>query len=1018
MNIHNETSKYMLKYQKAKAKLVEYGVDKDNYPHFTLNSNDLSYTTTFIISKYVESIIENDDYTRLEFYPHLELAAQYFDAAVNSKDREMHSIDFLLSGAAAYFLSDDFGSSRVLCSKITQKFNTINPQTMLLELFRFLHLNHEIRIPTKPSFSRIILESLKKYFSTNVMRNNFDETLSEYRQVIYKRDNPIEIYYVDILIAIITEMLNKTSWKLLPQYSNLDSNIWAPYIKKKNSIKIMWPAQQVIGQSGILRGLNSIVQLPTGVGKTRSIELIIRSAFLAKRASTAIIIAPLRALCNEISYDLGLAFESEVLINQFTDVLQEDFSLENGGIFKERIFICTPEKLNYILHHQIELLSEIDLYIFDEAHMFDDGKRGAIYELLITEIRGQISDENQIVLLSAVLSNAVEINEWMFEQNGVVTSSDGIKSTPKSIGFVSKNTDIYYYTDNVNEYDFFIPRSIKKVELNMLKGERKKRYFPEITDAKDVALFQANRLCRNGGVAIYVNKTESINTVMKRVIDIINRGYSLSNVKENSDILELEKISNLISIHYGKEHEFTIASKLGIFPHYSDLSNGVKLSVEYSLRHNNIRFVVCTSTLAQGVNIPIKYLFITSFQTSRDRMQIRSFQNLLGRTARTGMYTEGSIVITDVKLYDEKADRRHGGRYRWDDCISMFDPINAEVCNSSILMLTQSFNIDYETKVSGSKIVQFIIDNYSNSNWDILLINEISIWYEKKFPDRSKDKIFTGINLRKGIVEIIENHLCFVFSNNRDENLEEQSKNICLSTLAYALGTVEEKELLLQIFEVVTQKIVHFDMEIIQNYARTMVGIDFSEKISDWIISNSIGQVFYSENQLLKMINEFFYSSNNLKISSDAFEIICDSWISGQVYYEISSDERINLKIKDIEKICNKILSFELSFFIGNIIDLLHVENEDEYSVSPYEQLQLLQKKIKYGVSTITEISICEEVFNDRYIAKSIAEKLHDANIQNTDIINALKRKQDEIHSLLANFPQYFAGKLSDLLNK
>ena len=1017
MNIQSNTSKYMLKYQKAKAKLVEYGVDKVNYPNFALNSNDLSYTTTYIISKYVESIIENDDNTRKGFYPHLELVAQYFDAAVNSKDREMHSIDFLLSGAAAYFLSDDFGSSRVLCSKITQNFNNMNPQTMLLEIFRFLHFNQEIRIPTKQSLSRMILKGLKDYFSNNILRSNFDEVLSDYRHGIYKRDNPMEIYYVDILIAIITEMLKKTSWKLLPEYSGLDCNTWAPYIKKKNSIKIMWPAQQIIGESGVLRGLNSIVQLPTGVGKTRSIELIIRSAFLAKRASTAIIIAPLRALCNEISYDLGQAFESEVVINQFTDVLQEDFSLENGMIFKERIFICTPEKLNYIIHHEIGILSEIDLFIFDEAHMFDDGKRGAIYELLLTEIRGQISDKNQVVLLSAVLSNAVEISGWMFEQNGVVTSSDGLKSTPKSIGFVSKNTDVYYYTDDVNEYDFFIPRSIKKVELDMFKRERKKRYFPEINEAKDIALFQANKLCRNGGVAIYVNKTESINTVLKRAIDIVSRGYNLSNIKENSDVLELEKISYLMSIHYGIEHEFTEASKFGIVPHYSDLANGLKLAVEYSLRHNNIRFVVCTSTLAQGVNIPIKYLFITSFQTSRDRMQIRNFQNLMGRTARTGMYTEGSLIITDAKLYDEKTDRRNGGRYRWNDCISMFDPINAEVCNSSILMVTQSFNVDYETKVNGSKIVQFIVDNYSNSDWDILLINDISEWYEKKFPDRTKDKIIAGINLRKSIVEIIENHLCFVFSNNRDENFGELSKKICLSTLAYALSTAEEKELLLQIFEVITQKIVQFDMETIHDYARTMIGIDFSEKILDWIISNSIGQVIYSDDQLLKVIIEFFYSSNNLKISNNVFEIICDFWISGQTYFEIFCDTKINLKIKDIEKICNKILSYELSFFIGNIIDLLHVESEVECSVFSFEQLQLLQKKIKYGVSTKTEISICEEVFNDRYIAKIVAEQLNDINIQNADIINALKREKVEILILLEKYPRYFTDKFTDLSN-
>lgn len=41
--IFSNTSKYMLKYQKAKAKLVEYDIQQKDYPKFPLNSNELSY---------------------------------------------------------------------------------------------------------------------------------------------------------------------------------------------------------------------------------------------------------------------------------------------------------------------------------------------------------------------------------------------------------------------------------------------------------------------------------------------------------------------------------------------------------------------------------------------------------------------------------------------------------------------------------------------------------------------------------------------------------------------------------------------------------------------------------------------------------------------------------------------------------------------------------------------------------------------------------------------------------------
>lgn len=39
--IFSNTSNYMLKYQKAKAKLVEYDIPRKDYPKFPLNSNEL-----------------------------------------------------------------------------------------------------------------------------------------------------------------------------------------------------------------------------------------------------------------------------------------------------------------------------------------------------------------------------------------------------------------------------------------------------------------------------------------------------------------------------------------------------------------------------------------------------------------------------------------------------------------------------------------------------------------------------------------------------------------------------------------------------------------------------------------------------------------------------------------------------------------------------------------------------------------------------------------------------------------
>ena len=336
--IFSNTSNYMLKYQKAKAKLVEYDIPQKDYPKFPLNSNELSYPVVYILSRYAESVIENNVADMEEFSPHLVAASQYFDAAVGANDREEYDADFLLSGAAAYFLSDDFGSAKVLCSDFFVRINPeINePQKITGNLLGYLLLNRDFHISVDTPNGEKVCHLLLVYYNTGEGVEEIRSLLSEYRKAIYENDAPMEIYYVDILCAIVMVALSKSSWILLPRYSELDQSLWSDYLKSPKAPRMLWPAQQLIGEKGVLRGQSAIVQLPTGVGKTKSIELVIRSSFASGRATTAIIVAPLRALCNEIANDMISAFGDEVLVNQFSDVLEEDFSLELFLSFKSK----------------------------------------------------------------------------------------------------------------------------------------------------------------------------------------------------------------------------------------------------------------------------------------------------------------------------------------------------------------------------------------------------------------------------------------------------------------------------------------------------------------------------------------------------------------------------------------------------------------------------------------------------------------------------------------------------------
>ena len=497
-------------------------------------------------------------------------------------------------------------------------------------------------------------------------------------------------------------------------------------------------------------------------------------------------------------------------------------------------------------------------------------------------------------------------------------------------------------------------------------------------------------------------------TVINRIIELRDRGHDLAEIKGNSDGEEMNRLAQLMSDYYGKQHPYTIACYLGVAPHYSNLPNGLRLAVEYACRKKVLRLIVCTSTLAQGVNIPIKYLFMTSFKVARNSMQIRSFHNLMGRTARSGMYTEGSVIVTDPQLFDNKNNRKNGGNYKWKDCIKMFDSSAAEPCGSSILSLVQDIRIDYEIKITGAKVSQYIIDHYNEPGCFEQYANKLIAVLHEVYPQKNVNSVMKSMMARKSIVEAIENHLCFVFSINENADNQAVAADICKETLAYFMANNNEKALLERIFDVITSQISGLEHSRIKNYARTMVGIKLSLQIEKWIAENHLTQQNYSNEQLVKMLISFFQETHTLKKGIDFFANICQMWLDGCSFVEIH--ERTSLPIADIEDICSKSISYELSFFVGNIVDIIEINDEDV--VNPLPNLLLLQRRLKYGVKTETAVSICEKIFNDRFLANLLADEIgHDA-IEANSIVNTIKLHKDDILDILSAYPTCFSERV------
>ncbi|MCC9924449.1 virulence associated protein, partial [Streptococcus agalactiae] len=176
----------------------------------------------------------------------------------------------------------------------------------------------------------------------------------------------------------------------------------------------------------------------------------------------------------------------------------------------------------------------------------------------------------------------------------------------------------------------------------------------------------------------------------------------LTNFIKNSDSSEVEKIGNLISQNLGYDSVEYICSQLGVFSHHSGIPMGIRIAIEYAFSKSKINNVVCTSTLAQGVNLPIKYLIISSVYQAGDAIKVRDFQNLIGRAGRAGKYTEGTIILTEPNIYKSPKNRRKEQNYK-----ALLNPINTEGCQSNILNIIQFNSVVPTDYRLDSKIFDF-----------------------------------------------------------------------------------------------------------------------------------------------------------------------------------------------------------------------------------------------------------------------------------------------------------------------
>ncbi|MDC7312370.1 DEAD/DEAH box helicase [Enterobacter ludwigii] len=1039
----------------SKGKMFEYGVPEEDHidlpedldleMQFPLAVGTVGDFASEVVAKAIGNSIEAQSQTPLD---EVIFSAQVLQAYDNSLLNKELSFNLRILAAAGFYLGDVPGNAAVQLSKLGQlefpKHDTL-AIAVKAAMDRPWEQTNETLVSSR---AKDILDVLRQHFryGRSGGQKAYD-AIKSLREWAYSHASAHDLLMADLLGAVSATRIANSAWTLLPHYSNLPPEKWESYLSRSMSIKEMWPSQRLLGEAGLYSGASGVVQMPTSAGKSRATELIIRSAFLSARTKLVLVIAPFRALCQEIANDLEKAFKDDGYdVNQPSDALQPDVEFDfstlsdfldvESGIFdseievesKPQVIILTPEKLLYILRQEPDIVQKAGLVVYDEGHQFDTGSRGVTYELLLTSIKRMLHENAQSVLISAVIQNAASVAAWLLNDGSKVVSSKSLQAS-RLIAFTSlpkgKDGQLQFNVAYDSDQKFFVPRVIVSEKMPRLPKERKDRFFPT-QESGSIALYLGLRLLKNGGVAIFTGRKASAAKIVREAAeDIFRRGISLEPPSANSDPNEIRRFVYLFERNFGANAYLTQAATLGIFAHHGNTPQGVRLAIEYAMRQSLIRLIVCTSTLAQGVNLPIRYLLVTSAMQGRESIKVRDFHNLMGRAGRAGMYGEGTVIFTDPRLYDERFAKTH----RWKDTINLINPDSAEPTGSTLLSLFDPLRNDLGTVIlsspSSAEVATYIVND-----WEALLKWVESVPINLPKENFSVASLIEQLKSKKKIIEAVESFLMTYRSDVQPETFVGNSRELVTETLAYSLATEEQKILLTDIFESVARRIELFvpDTAIQQRFGRTLLGIDQALVIESWVTTNANAlEGTTSADHLFDMLWPLLVLLSSEKRLSDtvpngALMTLALGWLAGDsfaallqrldklgAYYPYGTNQRI-FDLDMVVDLCEQTFGFEFALLLAAVKESFIASSSEQAGDVFRGYADLLQKRLKYGLPNQSCIAFFEAGFAERVIAQCLAEGMTQDAIQASfDSRNMIRENPERFEIILQGFPSYFS---------
>lgn len=351
---------------------------------------------------------------------------------------------------------------------------------------------------------------------------------------------------------------------------------------------------------------------PTSMGKSFIIKSFIKKVIRNSPPENIVIIVPTRALINQFFVDLKTDLTEQLEMYKYKIFINSNVS---DIITEEKfnyIFVLTPERVLSYLSQDAN--PPIGFLIIDEAHKLANEK-----------------DSRSITTYSA------------------------IEKIQKKYG----NVKLYFSSPNVSNPEIFLKLFNRDVRNSFRTGESpvsQNIYFvnlinQEVEAYSNNTVIKLHDILNNENSADLTKFIKFIGNDKNNLIYCYSKRNVLEKAIELSTTLQkvnqtslIEKAIKNIKDYIHPEYYLVDFIEKGVAYHHGKLPQLIRNLIEDLYQKEEIRYVFCTSTLLEGVNMPTQNIFIIDNRSgSKTPLSPIDFWNLSGRAGRLTRELEGNI---------------------------------------------------------------------------------------------------------------------------------------------------------------------------------------------------------------------------------------------------------------------------------------------------------------------------------------------------------------------------------------